>query len=171
MKVLVLDLDGTIVDKDTWMELVKGAFGFCIAPYLFYKGFPLAAGAALYMATVSYFTVPIFEDAKELVCEARERKYQIYVNTSRPWPFISFNVLSLLWVNPSHIYFRSARTSLKSKVQNMESILASSKCEKENIVFVEDQAEIVTALRREGYKVIFTPKGIRGEDISRILDH
>ena len=51
----------------------------------------------------------------------------------------------------------------------MNSIWKQSECKKEDIVFVEDESENVTAVRNQGFKVIFTPDGIRDEDIDQIL--
>jgi len=170
MKVLVLDIDGTLVEKETWINLVKGAVALASAPYLFCRGMPVAAGAALFVGVSSFCSVPIFEPARELVKRAKTKEYEIYVNTSRPWPFVSLNVLKLLWIKPSHIYFRSARTGVISKIKNMNSIWKQSECKKEDIVFVEDESENVTAVRNQGFKVIFTPDGIRDEDIDQILE-
>jgi len=50
MKVLVLDLDGTIVHQDTWFELMKGALGIVLTPLLFKNGYFFAGSVAAYLA-------------------------------------------------------------------------------------------------------------------------
>jgi len=180
MKVLVLDLDGTIVHQDTWFELMKGALGIVLTPFLFKNGYFFAGSVAAYLAISSYTRVKVFPAVTTLVEKAKSKNIKVYVNTYRPWPFLSVNVYKCLGIPPSHYFFRSpislrhyfsesARSVGYSKICNMEKIMKHSNCDKKDIVMVDDASKVRTALILMNYSVFYAPEGINLENVDEIL--
>lgn len=169
MKVLVLDLDGTIVHQDTWFELMKGALGIVLTPLLFKNGYFLAGSVAAYLAISCYTGVKVFPAVTTLVEKAKSKNIKVYVNTYRPWPFLSANVYKCLWISPHHYFFRSSKSVVHSKIYNMEKIMKHSKCDKKDIVLVDDEPTVISALSHMNYSVFYAPEGINLENVDEIL--
>jgi len=130
----VLDLDGTVVPEHSYILLIIAI----VIPFFFNPMYVLLIWMSFCLSSpVRPLRVP----------------KPIFVNTARPWPFISPITIFVLGVPLSNIYFLSAWDSRVSKVQNMNSIHQNigKHHSKESIVLYDNIGENIRAVRQHGY--------------------
>ena len=130
----VLDLDGTVVPESSYMFLIL----FC-ASALFGTWFLAACMALLCAAMIPVTPIPL-EDSEG-----------VYVNTARPWPFVSPLTLRALSVPFDRVYFRSAWDTVESKLINMKRIQHREKKETSELTLYDNHRPNVDATRRAGF--------------------
>ena len=139
-KVSVLDLDGTVVPEHAWVPLVVAATSLAFA---FHFPFPVAC----------IFLVCLFIPVRPL----RDVRPPVFVNTARPWPFVSPITLWAIGVPFSHVYFRASWDKHVSKIINMRRIQDRVGCEDRSLVVLyENEAETLSAVQQAGYTAIET---------------
>ena len=130
----VLDLDGTVVPERSYILLITSV----VLPFLIPPLYVLLLWILFAVTTpVKPLNVP----------------EPIFVNTARPWPFISPITIFALGVPLSNIYFRSAFDGPTSKVRNMDSIhqIIGKHHSRESIVLYDNCRANIRAVRLHGY--------------------
>ena len=136
----VLDLDGTVVPEHSWALLVVAATSLAFAFH-----FPLPVACIV--------VVCLFIPVRPLQNVAPP----VFVNTARPWPFVSPVTLWALGVPFSHVYFRASWDKHVSKIINMRRIQDRVKCDDRSLVVLyENEAETLSAVEKAGYTVVET---------------
>lgn len=132
----VLDLDGTVVPELSYVFLIL----FCLSAVCGPWYLTLCTGAACVGTPV---TPIVLQDSED-----------VYVNTARPWPFVSPLTLRALSVPFDHVYFRSAWDTVESKLINMKRIQARVKKEASELTLYDNHRSNVEAVQRAGFNAI-----------------
>ena len=131
----VLDLDGTVVPESSYVLLIMFCLSAVCAPWY------LTLCTVVACAT----NIPVTPIAPLQDSEG------VYVNTARPWPFVSPLTLKALSVPFDRVYFRSAWDTVESKLINMKRIQRRAKKETSELTLYDNHWPNVDAARRAGF--------------------
>ena len=135
--VAVLDLDGTVVPEMAYLPLIAAVAVTVAYPF----GISWAVVAVAWIVST---LVPVHP-----ICLKTDN---VYVNTARPWPFVSPVTLVAIGVPFDRVYFRSAWNKEESKVRNMDAIHHRSGVPKRCLTLYDNREANVAAVRQAGYE-------------------
>ena len=134
----VLDLDGTVVPEMAYLPLIAVVAVTAACPF---GGVPWVIVA---LAWIVAMLVPVHP--------LRLETDDVYVNTARPWPFVSPMTLLAIGVPFDRVYFRSAWDKEESKVRMMDAVRLRTGVSKGCLTLYDNQEENLAAVRRAGYR-------------------
>ena len=135
--VAVLDLDGTVVPEFAYFPLIAAVAVTVAHPF----GISWAIVAVAWIVSTLVPVQPL-----------RLETNDVYVNTARPWPFVSPVTLVAIGVPFDRVYFRSAWNKEESKVRNMDAIRRRSGVPKRCLTLYDNREANVAAVREAGYE-------------------